>query len=169
MNIRPASSSDYRRLQDIERLGGESFRALGMAAIADDEPFTDAELAGFVEAGHVWVAVESDQVMAYAVVDLVDGNVHIEQVTVDPAYAHRGLGAALIEHVQAYARSIGAPALTLTTFTDVPWNAPYYRRLGFRVMDATEIGPQLQAVRATEAQHGLDRWPRVCMLRPVSR
>ena len=39
---------------------------------------------------------------------------------------------ALIEHVAGWARAHGSPALTLTTFTEVPWNAPYYERLGFR-------------------------------------
>jgi len=33
----------------------------------------------------------------------------------------------------------GLPALTLTTFTHVPWNAPYYTRCGFRVLDDAEI------------------------------
>jgi hypothetical protein len=55
--------------------------------------------------------------------------------------------------------------MTLTTFADVPWNAPYYERCGFRVMAADEITPGLAAIRAAEAAAGLDRWPRVCMIR----
>jgi hypothetical protein len=53
--------------------------------------------------------------------------------------------------------------VTLTTFRDVPWNAPYYQRCGFRILDDGEITPQLQVVRREEARRGLDRWPRVCM------
>ena len=59
------------------------------------------------------------------------------------------------------------PALTLTTFAEVPWNAPYYARCGFTVLDESAIGPDLRAVRAREADHGLDRWPRVCMRRTL--
>jgi GNAT superfamily N-acetyltransferase len=168
--IRAATGADGHRLQDIERLGGEAFRELGMAAIADDEPFTEDELARFRNDGHSWVIVDDTDVpMGYLVVDVVDGNLHVEQVTVDPAYAGRGLGAALIEHADAYAAAHRHPALTLTTFTEVAWNAPYYRRLGFRDMTAAEIGPELGAVRRAEAEHGLDRWPRVCMIRPVRK
>ena len=58
-------------------------------------------------------------------------------------------------------------ALTLTTFRDVPWNAPYYRRCGFRVLDEQEWTPGLRAIREREAGHGLDRWPRVCMRRDL--
>lgn len=55
------------------------------------------------------------------------------------------------------------PAVTLTTFSDVSWNAPLYRHLGFRVLAEHEIGPQLQAARDAETAHGLDPTRRVCM------
>ncbi len=55
--------------------------------------------------------------------------------------------------------------MTLTTFTDIPWNAPYYTRLGFRVLDAGELTEGLREIRRAEAAMGLDAWPRVCMRR----
>jgi hypothetical protein len=36
----------------------------------------------------------------------------------------RDVGRSLLDHLAAHARSEGASALTLTTFTQVPWNAP---------------------------------------------
>jgi hypothetical protein len=50
---------------------------------------------------------------------------------------------------------------------DVPWNAPYYTRCGFRALDDRELTPGLRAIRAHEAAIGLDRWPRVCMRRDL--
>lgn len=93
---------------------------------------------------------------------------HIEQVSVDPAFARRGLGRRLIEHVAAEARRWGLDALTLTTFGDVPWNAPYYERCGFRVLAEDELGPDLRRVRDAEAAHGLDTAARVCMRRELA-
>jgi hypothetical protein len=55
----------------------------------------------------------------------------------------------------------------LTTFAHVPWNAPYYVRCGFRVLDDAEITQGLQAIREREAAMGVDRWPRVCMRRDL--
>jgi hypothetical protein len=49
----------------------------------------------------------------------------------------------------------------------VPWNAPYYVRCGFRVLDDAEVTPGLRAIRRREAEMGLDRWPRVCMRRDI--
>jgi N-acetylglutamate synthase-like GNAT family acetyltransferase len=98
----------------------------------------------------------------------VDGNMHIEQVSVHPDSARRGLGRALIEHAAVRAVAEGASALTLTTFVDVAWNAPYYAaRCGFRTLGEDELTPGLREIRRSEAAHGLDRWPRVCMRREV--
>lgn len=56
-------------------------------------------------------------------------------------------------------------AVTLITFRDVPWNCPYYERLGFRIVEYGQITPGLRRLRAGEAELGLDRWPRVVMRR----
>jgi hypothetical protein len=57
--------------------------------------------------------------------------------------------------------------VTLTTFTEVPFNGPLYQRCGFRVLDGDEETPGLRAIRAHEASVGLDKWPRCCMRRDV--
>ena len=92
---------------------------------------------------------------------------HVEQVSVDPAAAHQRLGRRLIERVADEARARGLGAMTLTTFRDVPWNAPYYERCGFGVVAEDEMGAGLRRVRADEAALGLDREPRVAMRRTL--
>ena len=168
MRIRPATPADFATLRDIERSAGEAFRAIGMPEIADDAPFTVAELTAYQQASRAWVTVAADDhPIAYLVADPVDGNLHIEQVSVHAGWAHHGLGRALIEHAASVARAAGQPALTLTTFTTVPWNPPYYQRLGFRPLPESEVTPGLVAIRRAEAAHGLDRWPRLCMRRDL--
>jgi GNAT superfamily N-acetyltransferase len=168
MRIRPAIPADFPVLQDIERSAGEAFRTIGMPEIADDAPFTIPELTAYQEAARAWVTVSAgDHPVAYLVADPVDGNLHIEQVSVHASWARHGLGRALIEHAASVARSAGQPALTLTTFTEVPWNAPYYARLGFRPLPESEITPGLRAIRHHEAAIGLDRWPRTPMRRDL--
>ncbi|MQA96122.1 MAG: GNAT family N-acetyltransferase [Streptosporangiales bacterium] len=140
-----------------------------MTAIAEDEPPSEQALRGYVADGRAWVATAADggQPVAYLIAGLVDGALHIEQVSVHAEHARRGVGRALIEHVAGWAKARGIPALTLTTFTDVPWNGPYYRRLGFRPLAPEEITPGLREIRAAEAAHGLDRWPRTSMRRDL--
>ena len=140
-----------------------------MEAIAEDRPFPDEELLGYQRDGRAWVAVDGDdRPVAYLIVDWVDGNAHVEQVSVHPAYARQGLGAQLIERAAQWGRERGAPALTLTTFAEVAWNAPYYERLGFRRLTDAELAPGMRRVRAVEAAHGLERWPRVSMRKELN-
>ncbi|MGI3229270.1 GNAT family N-acetyltransferase [Streptomyces sp. GTA36] len=183
MRIRLATPADLPLLQDIERAAGEPFRTLGMTEIADDEPPALDLLERFRKAGHAWIAeadgeeseggeAEDDgdagRPVAYLIGEPVDGAFHIEQVSVHPDAAHRGVGRALIAYAADRARDQGLTGLTLTTFTEVPWNAPYYERIGFRPLTDPELTPGLRKIRATEAEHGLDRWPRVCMHRTVT-
>jgi len=168
MRIRAVEVEDLPALQDIERAAGRWFRDIGMPEIADDEPLTLDELAAYQRAGRAWAAVgETGRPAAYLIADLVDGNVHIEQVSVHPGSARRGVGRSLLEHAAGQAAAEGVRALTLTAFSEVPWNAPYYERCGFRRLDDAELTPGLRAIRRREAERGLDRWPRVCMRRDL--
>ncbi|OIJ89648.1 GNAT family N-acetyltransferase [Streptomyces colonosanans] len=168
MRIRAVQNEELPLLQDIERAAGRCFHDIGMPEIADDEPLPLDELARYREAGRAWVAVDSANApVAYLIADRVDGNLHIEQVSVHPDSARRGIGRSLLDHAAARAATDRLPALTLTTFTDVPWNAPYYARCGFQPLDDTMLGPGLLDIRARETAHGLDRWPRLVMRRAV--
>lgn len=166
--IRRVVDADLPVLQEIERAAGEAFRTIGMPEIADDEPLPLGTLAAYAVAGRAWVAADADdRPVAYLIADVVDGKLHIEQVSVHPRAARRGIGRDLIEHAAGYARDHALPALTLTTFTEVPWNAPYYERCGFQVLP--DPGPGLRALIHAEVAHGLARWPRVPMHRPLPR
>ncbi len=113
------------------------------------------------------VAGQTDEPVAYLMAGLVDGCLQVEQVTVHPDSARRGLRRSLLEHAASQAAADDLPALTLTTFAQVPWNGPYYARRGFRVLDDAEITLGLRAIRQREAAHGMDRWLRVCMRRDL--
>ena len=98
-----------------------------------------------------------------AIVHLLAEAVHLHELDVHPDHARQGLGRRLIATVADWARASGATALTLTTFDDVPWNGPYYTRLGFRTLDLADLSPGLQAVRQAEAEAGLPMEHRICM------
>ncbi|MEV8327902.1 GNAT family N-acetyltransferase [Kitasatospora sp. NPDC056731] len=184
MRIRAAMRDELPLLCELERAAGAPFAAIGMPEIADDEPPAPHELAHYLDAGIALVAVPDatdlphgtdlpqqpgpgpGPIAGYLLAEPVDGALHIEQVSVHPDHARRGIGRALIEHLAA---GTDAPALTLTTFADVPWNAPYYARCGFRPLADHELTPGLREIRRKEAEHGLDRWPRLCMRRDLAR
>jgi GNAT superfamily N-acetyltransferase len=166
--VRAARAAEFPALQAIKSAAGQMFCDIGMPEVADYDPWPVPVLAASQQAGRLWVlAGQADEPVAYLMAGLVDGCMHIEQVTVHPGSARRGLGRALLEHAASRAAADGLPALTLTTYAHVPWNAPYYARCGFHILDDAELTPELRAIRPREAVAGLDRWPRVCMRRDV--
>ncbi|MDN4609590.1 GNAT family N-acetyltransferase [Arthrobacter burdickii] len=166
--IRLAQVDDIKSLSDIERAADAVFRSEGMATVADGDTMPIPELLRYQRAGRVWVDTdEVDRPIAYLLLDVIDGSAHIEQVSVHPSHAGRGKGRQLIEAAAEWAKQQGHAMLTLTTFANVPWNAPYYARLGFEIIPPDKITPGLREIRQHEASAGLDAWPRVVMRRTL--
>ncbi len=168
--IRPARPADSERMREIERSAGARFLEVGMGWVASHEPLSAEELGAFAEAGRSWVAVAEDgRPVGYAVVEVVDGCGHIEQVSVDTEHQGQGIGRALVEEVEAWAIGRRLGALTLTTFADVPWNRPLYEHLGFSVLADHELSVGVIAIRYAERKRGLDPATRVCMRKAVGK
>ncbi|MCU1496182.1 MAG: putative acetyltransferase [Acidimicrobiales bacterium] len=167
--VRPAAAGDLGVLADVEVAAGELFRGIGMVELADDRgPGLRAYERARAE-GRLWVAAVDGVPVGYALGEVLGGRPHLEQISVIPAHGRRGLGAALVAEVDRWAAGFDTEVLTLSTFRDVPWNGPYYASLGFEVVPADELSPELQAVRSHEQAHGLDITQRVVMARRIER
>jgi GNAT superfamily N-acetyltransferase len=140
-----------------------------MVEVAEDEPLSVDELAAFQADGRALVAADSaDRPVGYLLVKRVGANAHVEQVSVHPSRARQGIGRCLLEAAADWGRGQGLTNLTLTTFGGVPWNAPYYRRLGFHDLPDAAQEPCLRRIVVEEAAAGLARWPRVVLSRPLA-
>ena len=92
---------------------------------------------------------------------------YIEQIDVDPLHAGKRIGSALIGLVEDRARKEARMGLLLSTFRDVPWNAPYYRRLGFTDIPDGALSAALVHIRRDHIERGLDETQRVFMRKPL--
>ncbi|WP_040485064.1 GNAT family N-acetyltransferase [Lutibaculum baratangense] len=165
--IRHASLRDADELPEIERSSGEIYRGVpGLEWIADDD-VQSAELhRRLITEGVAFVAEEELRGrVGFLNGELAPDGLHIWQLAVHPACQRRGIGRRLIEAAETLAASRGANALTLTTFRDVPWNEPYYRRLGFRTLPASEVGSRLRLILQKERQGGLPMDRRCAMMK----
>jgi GNAT superfamily N-acetyltransferase len=168
VSIRLAAPGELPVLQALETAGGVLFRQIGMTDVADHAPPPLHVLRTYQRAGRAWVATDdADQPIGYILVKVIDGAAHIEQVTVHPDHQRQGLGRALIDTADRWASEQLLPALTLSTFREVAWNAPYYAGLGFRMLAEDELTPGLLEARAEEAAIGLVLADRVFMRRPT--
>jgi GNAT superfamily N-acetyltransferase len=165
--IRPAAAGDVEAIRQVERRAGELFREIGMAEVADEELPSPSLVAGFVRDGRAWVDERDGMVAGFIVVRRLADACHVVQVSIDPAYRGQRIGAALIRHLEPWAVSHGLDALTLTTFEHVPWNAPYYERLGFEQLAPSAMTVGLAAVFEEEGR-AFAAGTRVAMRRPLA-
>jgi len=166
--IRLALPDDLPVLAEIERAAAGQFRATPYAWLADAPTVCPALLAAQQAKGWLWVVVNSaNSPVGFAIVTEVDGEPHLQELDVHPQHQGRRLGAALIDAICAWARAANFSGVTLSTFRDIPWNGPYYRRLGFQPLAEVELGPELAALRVEEERRGLKQADRVCMCRPL--
>lgn len=116
------------------------------------------------EEGRLWVAVGEDGTpVGFAHVTILDGEAHVFEIDVHPSHARRGVGTRLMRAVAEWAESRGYEGVTLTTFRHLPWNAPFYARLGYREVATGGWTPGLHEQLQKEAANGLDPSKRVAM------
>jgi len=113
--------------------------------------------------GRLWVALSNDVPVGFALVELVEPDAaHLEEIDVHPDHGRQGLGTRLVRLVCEWAEARGS-AVTLTTFRDVPWNMPFYTRLGFEEITPRALTPALREVLEAEVRRGFDPGRRVAM------
>lgn len=124
--IRPATSADEAAIRDC----AERAYAAYVPLIGRRPAPMDADVAGQIAAGQVWVA-DAGGVQGFVVFFPEDGDVLLENVAVLPQAAGRGIGKALVAFCEAAARRQGARAVRLYTNAKMTANLSIYPRLGY--------------------------------------
>lgn len=158
-----ARPHDVALLPAIESAAGELLQVDAPVSVASAVTDID-ELELGRKSGLLWVVLKDDLPVGFALVEiLADGLPHLEEIDVHPQHGRHGLGTALMHAVLDWLSQSGHPSITLTTFRGVPWNMPFYSRLGFEVIPADQLGPELMAIVRDEESRGLDPQRRVVM------
>jgi GNAT superfamily N-acetyltransferase len=150
-------------LAAIELAAGAMLRGHAPDAVLD-EPTDAREIRAAQAAGRIWVALVAGVPVGFAHVEMLAPDLpHLEELDVHPDHGRRGIGMALVREVLAWTVRTAHAAVTLTTFRNVPWNMPFYARLGFEEVPAAEMRPEVAAVVRDESARGLDPATRVVM------
>jgi len=157
MCVRPARPEDLPLLADVERSAGELFRAARLRSSLDFAHTVRLDLLRRAQAdGTLWIATGAgDAPVGFVVFSRVGDTAFVDELSVAREAQGRGLGRALMGAAIDVARRRGCRAVTLTTFRDVPWNRPFYEKIGFRMLPEPELPPDLAAILADEASRGL--------------
>ena len=165
IDVRPAREADLPLLAAIEdsglplfeqALGDLTGTVLGAPAVRGE---SRAQQDGFL------LVAGTPEPIGFAHVVLHEGQAHLEQLSVRPEHGRRGVGTALVEAACRRVATQGHRALTLLTYADLPWNAPYYARLGFVEVPPEQRSTWQTQLVAHEAEIGLDRFGRRVLMR----
>lgn len=112
----------------------------------------------------LWVAVnEKQRAIGFAAADIVDGAGYLWELGVLPEFGKQGVGTRLVATVVDWARDSGYSSLGLVTFKHLPWNAPFYAKLGFNILESSACGPGFSRLFDDEKHLGINIENRVAM------
>jgi GNAT superfamily N-acetyltransferase len=153
--IRPGRAEDLPALDAIEQSGAETFTAFGQP-LADGSPPAPADQRERVLAqGLLWVADDAAEgVIGFLAAEITDDGLYVEEVDVLMQRQKQGHGRRLMQAAIDWARGRRLPAVTLTTFRSIPWNAPFYASMGFVELETPS--PHLAATLANEVANGFE-------------
>jgi len=159
-----AACSHIAAIPGIEIAAATRFTTADLPTSLRFRTTAKADLSRALQNQRLWVAVKGEEkVVGFAVADVVDGQAHIVEVGVMPAFGRLGIGTRLVRSAIDWARKQEFDHVSLTTFRHLPWNAPFYERLGFDRVEPSDYGPELRELLDLEKQAGLDTSKRIAM------
>lgn len=156
MTLRLATAADLPLLAAIERSAAERFGPDDLPPHLRGDTLAQDDLQRALLHRLLWVALApSGQVAGFLVAQDCADALHVQEVSVTPEHGGAGLGRELLQAAIEHGRDTGYAALTLTTFDHLPWNRPFYERLGFRVLTAEDCEQRLRGLLDAETRAGL--------------
>lgn len=165
--VAAARPDDLELLPGIELAAARLLTGHAPDAVLEETTSQD-DLRRALHGHRLWVVLTDERPVGFAHLEVIEpGSVHLEEIDVHPAHGRRGLGTRLMTFLCRWAAVAGYQSITLTTFRDVPWNMPFYSRLGFESLSIESLSPALGAVVEDERRRGLDVARRVVMRRTI--
>jgi GNAT superfamily N-acetyltransferase len=166
--IRLARKGDMKAIKEVELRAATRFKGTGLIDDLLDHHFDQEILKQLIAESLVWVAEEvpSNQLqgeakpalsgpVGFAIASVLGPIAYLEELAVLSNHGRQGLGRRLVETVAEWARESNFPHLSLSTFVNIPWNAPFYTTLGFEKLPQNRLEKELQEVHILEQKLGL--------------
>ena len=168
-SIRLAREEDADYLPAIELAAGQLFKTIeGLAGVAGMHAIPAEQQRRMIRKGHCLVAASDGRLVGFLSTEPERRELAIREFSIHPDYQRQGIGAVLLRAIEIDARNGGFDALTLTTFSDVPWNGPFYARHGYETVQDLTAHPRLAAEIEQEVRHGLPRERRIAMIKFIA-
>jgi GNAT superfamily N-acetyltransferase len=149
--VRRAAIADIPRMQEIENSAGELFEGWDLIALDDMAVVAITDHVAAIDAGLSFIAEVDGRAAGFVMGEMYGPDAYLHELDVDAGYQRRGAGALLVRAFVDAARLKGAALVYLSTFRDPPWNAPFYRRMGFGDVPRADYLPWMASIEAQQA------------------
>jgi GNAT superfamily N-acetyltransferase len=127
IDVRPAAPADALAVTELVDAAYRGY----VPRIGKRPAPMDADYAGLIDAGLVWVAESDAAILGVLVLVVHSDHLLLENIAVAPDGQGRGVGSLLMQTAERHARDAGVPEVRLYTHEAMTENHAYYTRRGF--------------------------------------
>ncbi len=166
--IRLAKENDLNFLSAVELSAAKKFREYLGDDTAQGQGSLDHTI--LLDAHHnnsLWIAEMEGKIIGFLAATLKKNSLHIEEISVMYEHQGLGLGKRLISKLIKDAGKRNYSFLSLTTDSQIPWNKPFYTKLGFAEIKIEDCPNELKAILKKEKDHHIAD-NRIAMVKELS-
>ncbi|MEM7767637.1 MAG: GNAT family N-acetyltransferase [Pseudomonadota bacterium] len=153
-HITRADNDEVATLVEIDLAASQLFAPTGLIAEADLlEHVPETVFGDAITMGHLFsLRDHRGAPVGFALTSVRGETLYLDQISVHPDHGRKGLGAALVSRVVDDAKDRGLKTVALSTFRDLPWNGPFYRKLGFKEIRPDKLDPWMVELEKIQAE-----------------
>lgn len=152
LTIRRAASGELSALVALEQAADRLFP---VGRVVEGDTLSVAEHRTFMTEGLLLVASHEATLVGFVACKYTANGMHMYALAVHPEHMRKGFGTQLVRSVVANAQARSCKSISITTFEDICFNAPYYEKLGFRTLADDELSVMLKTILTAERSAGL--------------
>ena len=175
MHLRAATNTDIPRICHVDTDASSRFASIpALSDLADGShgPLEPHKVQEWLDQGDVYVVEDGTSLSGFVAAQPKDGVLYVAELSVLESRQGHGIGSMLLDRIINQARqeagaSGGTSArVSLTTYADVAWNGPWYRKRGFREVEPESVGSwHVEKARQDDRDLARPGFRRCCMLR----
>jgi GNAT superfamily N-acetyltransferase len=168
MSVRPACDADFEQLPEIQAASRELLIAVDHAEVLCMPVVSGPLIRAAAREGGLIVAACADDIVGFGLCERIGRFSHLHQMSVRPRCVGHGIGSTILCRLLKAAKRREDEAMTLITYTDIPWNRPFYARRGFIDVPLSEAPEYLSRLLAGERALGVDISRRTMMAKMLN-
>lgn len=152
--LRAAQTSDLADLQKVDLAASRLFEPTGLIhEVGGPVPIPGEVLASGLSSDLLFVTTDPfGAAVGFSLARVKGNDLYLDQISVDPAHGKRGLGAALLTRIIEEADTRRLKGVILSTFRDLEWNGPFYRKFGFVELPRSKVKRWMKDLEKIQAE-----------------